>query len=276
VFDPVLVPVADPPAFGRAFPHARHLSERLEAPLTVLTVVGDARERDTASAMLDDLVGAEPGARAAAAVRVGDPADEVATEVAASPDPLVVMSTRAARPLQEFVFGSVAAQVLQTGRPTLLVGPGCDEDRREAPRLDRLLVCLDDSAVSAAILPLVRRLAGALELFVMLCYVGYPVVDVSSGEPVFSREDREVEAELAEHARELHRLGIDAAYRAVPGTWPAEAIVEHARHRMADGIALATHGRSGLARVLSGSTTAEVVRRASTPVLTLRPAELLH
>lgn len=52
---------------------------------------------------------------------------------------------------------------------------------------------------------------------------------------------------------------------------PADTILDQARD--ADLIVMGTAGRSGLARVLLGSTTEQVVRRAPCPVLTLRAEE---
>ncbi len=53
---------------------------------------------------------------------------------------------------------------------------------------------------------------------------------------------------------------------------PSDAILNHAED--ADLIVMATHGRTGLERVLMGSTTEEVVRRAPCPVLTFRAEAL--
>jgi nucleotide-binding universal stress UspA family protein/CBS domain-containing protein len=49
------------------------------------------------------------------------------------------------------------------------------------------------------------------------------------------------------------------------------AIIGYCREIDADMIVIATHGRSGLARLFIGSTTEEVVRAAECPVLTVRP-----
>jgi nucleotide-binding universal stress UspA family protein len=51
----------------------------------------------------------------------------------------------------------------------------------------------------------------------------------------------------------------------------AKAILSYAKTHDADLIALATRGRGGLARLLRGSVTDQVVRGASVPVLVLRP-----
>jgi universal stress protein A len=51
---------------------------------------------------------------------------------------------------------------------------------------------------------------------------------------------------------------------------PAESIAEAAQRYGADLIVMATHGRSGLSHVISGSVAEEVIRTACCPVLVLR------
>jgi nucleotide-binding universal stress UspA family protein len=52
---------------------------------------------------------------------------------------------------------------------------------------------------------------------------------------------------------------------------PARAIVEMAEREEVELIVMATHGRTGLLRVLMGSVAEEVVRKAKCPVLTVKP-----
>ena len=52
---------------------------------------------------------------------------------------------------------------------------------------------------------------------------------------------------------------------------PFVEIVRYARDQNCDLIVIGTHGRSGLAHVLLGSTAEKVVRKAPCPVLTVRP-----
>ena len=51
---------------------------------------------------------------------------------------------------------------------------------------------------------------------------------------------------------------------------PAEAILETAKARNSDLIAMASHGRRGLGRLFLGSVTSEVVAHSSVPVLVVR------
>ena len=60
-------------------------------------------------------------------------------------------------------------------------------------------------------------------------------------------------------------------HRLVTGA-PAEAIVDLAEAENAEMIVLATHGRTGLPRLIMGSVAEAVVRRAKCPVLTVKAA----
>jgi nucleotide-binding universal stress UspA family protein len=66
--------------------------------------------------------------------------------------------------------------------------------------------------------------------------------------------------------------GLDVATEVVRGD-PAEEIVRYARQREIDLIVLGTHGHTGLAHLLTGSTAERVVRRAPCPVLTVHHPE---
>ncbi|WP_027349214.1 universal stress protein [Halotalea alkalilenta] len=58
--------------------------------------------------------------------------------------------------------------------------------------------------------------------------------------------------------------------RVIKASMPHEAIIEEAERIGADIIILGTHGRSGLERVLMGSTAERVMRSSPIPVLTSR------
>ncbi len=55
---------------------------------------------------------------------------------------------------------------------------------------------------------------------------------------------------------------------------PVVEILRAARVKGADMIVMATHGRTGLARIVTGSVAEQVVRKAPCPVVTVRPAEV--
>jgi nucleotide-binding universal stress UspA family protein len=62
----------------------------------------------------------------------------------------------------------------------------------------------------------------------------------------------------------------------VRGFDPPRDIVNVAGLAGVDLIVMATHGRTGIAHFLLGSTTEKVVRHARCPVLTVRPLQIRH
>lgn len=90
----------------------------------------------------------------------------------------------------------------------------------------------------------------------------------------FSTAEWEAEARaLAEDAieqAESHVPDDVAAETFIKGGIPKEAIVDHIEDENVDLVVMATHGRTGVRRVLIGSTTESVVRHSPAPVLTVR------
>jgi nucleotide-binding universal stress UspA family protein len=66
------------------------------------------------------------------------------------------------------------------------------------------------------------------------------------------------------------RVGVTAETLHIPNAQPAEAIIEAAKSRNCSLIAMASHGRRGLGRLVLGSVTAEVLAHSPVPVLVVR------
>ena len=81
----------------------------------------------------------------------------------------------------------------------------------------------------------------------------------------------EAEQYLSTVAHRVQAAIVAVHTRIVIDPQPAAGIVHTAGASGIDLIALATHGRSGLARVLLGSVADKVVRSADVPVLVVRP-----
>ena len=77
--------------------------------------------------------------------------------------------------------------------------------------------------------------------------------------------------ELDSVARSLQLRGFQTEVEVAVGN-PSETILERSRAGDIDLIAMATHGRSGLSRLLLGSVAEEVLHNAPIPVLLLRPS----
>ena len=134
-----------------------------------------------------------------------------------------------------------------------------------------ILVPLDGSAVAeAALKPAVdiARQAGATLILLRAAeaHTG-PMGDIVDAQVEVMRE-----AEAYLTAARARVLAAGAA-RAEVSAWygpPAEAIVEAARHRHADLIVMASHGRSGVARLVLGSVAESVLRATAVPILLIR------
>lgn len=135
----------------------------------------------------------------------------------------------------------------------------------------RVLVPLDDSDVSEAIIPLVRDLVRASGGNVRLLHVAtLPGNVVAKDGKVVAYADQEMERLEREGRGRLQgladRLGL-AAECAVRFGDDVEEILREAEAYGADLIAVSTAGRSGLKRTVLGSVAEQVFRRARAPVL---------
>lgn len=142
----------------------------------------------------------------------------------------------------------------------------------------RALVALDGSPVAETIMPFILEIAGPLDMEVILLRVIQPltpvVIEGSRHIEVEDIEARRVDAEeyLAPLAVELRAKAVRVSTQVRRGV-PAEEIVAAAKEAGADLIAMSTHGRGGLGRILFGSVAQEVLQQAQVPVFLLRATE---
>lgn len=142
----------------------------------------------------------------------------------------------------------------------------------------RVVIPLDGSELAEAILPLIMQIAGPLDLEVTLLRVVQPVPpEVIEGARYVAVDDierrqKESEAYLAELAASVAASGVSVRTEVRRGT-PVPEIVACARERDADLVAMTTHGRSGLGRLLFGSVAEGVLRQGDFPVFFLRQTE---
>src|SRR5581483_1766667 len=138
----------------------------------------------------------------------------------------------------------------------------------------RLLVPLDGSKTAETVLPVARHLAARLKIPVELLAV-VDLAEIAAHLP--ADKARVFDAVLANEAKNSARY-----LREIAGTFPgADVKVEVERGRADEVIAvhgagagvlttMATHGRSGLGRVLVGSVTEKVLRATRNPLLVVR------
>lgn len=152
---------------------------------------------------------------------------------------------------------------------------------------ERLVVALDGSEVAERILPHVVALAKQFGSEVTLLQVteapetvmaevaaaaeppGAVAIDPM---PIIEAERQGAAEYLAGIEARLRGDGLTVACAEPEGS-PAAAIVDYAQEHRADLIAMTTHGRSGLGRLVFGSVADSVLRHAPCPVLLVRMEE---
>jgi nucleotide-binding universal stress UspA family protein len=143
-----------------------------------------------------------------------------------------------------------------------------------------ILVPLDGSKRAERILPHVEALAQKFGAKLVLLQVVEPIVvgispyDAGSfyvAEEI-DRRTQEAKAYLATLQTSLHGRKIEAKTQVEYGPVVA-TLLDVADQHQVDLIALASHGRSGLARVFYGSVAAGILNRATHPLLVIRAQE---
>ena len=138
----------------------------------------------------------------------------------------------------------------------------------------KILVPLDREAGAEVALPVAVDLAKSDGTVIRLVYVApTPSAIVAEGR-VIAYADQESDrlqhlgmVYLREAAHQLAGLPVEYAVRFGE---PAEEILEEAREFGADLVVMATHGRSGVARLMLGSVAEAVLRRSEVPVVLVR------
>ncbi len=184
--------------------------------------------------------------------------------------------------MSRFWLGSTADGLIRRSTiPILLLRP-CEEGPPPKPDFNpgRVLVPLDGSDESEAILAHAVALAGNVETqFDIVRVYPYPKDFASSYLPHTARVNsnmlergRTAAAEyVKEEATTLSERGICATGHIVPDREPAAGILHFAERSGADLIAMSTHGRGGVSRLVLGSVTDKVIRGAQIPILVYHP-----
>jgi nucleotide-binding universal stress UspA family protein len=139
----------------------------------------------------------------------------------------------------------------------------------------KILVPLDGSELAAKIIPQVIDLATTHLAEVTLLHVAY--TEYGEGSPgimaeAVTQEAKRCEIFLGELAGKMQAQGVNVKVDCLEGS-PAREIVGYARANNMDLIAMASHGRGGLAWML-GSVAEKVLSHANIPVLIYRVLEV--
>jgi nucleotide-binding universal stress UspA family protein len=288
MLDRILVPLDGSVTAEAIVPHLRRLLRRLDSEVILLRAT-EAPLAELPPVAIEAALGAareyllgqkerleQEGVRVRVEARLGPAAGtilEVAREQNAS---LIAMATHGRTGLTRALFGSVAEHVLlKCTVPVLAVRPFWSYDLLPAPSKEgqpfrRILLPLDESAASTAVLGPALELAKLFEASLVFLHIAE---SAKKGKTKTESDPHAPEkAWLEKAAREARSQGLETLSIVEEGEAPS-AILENARRRGCDLIAMTTHGRSGIGRLAVGSVTEKVLRNATLPLLVVRAAK---
>lgn len=191
---------------------------------------------------------------------------------------LIVMTTHGRGGLSRFWLGSVADALVRLSPAPLLLLRASEGALASAQphRIRRILIPLDGSARSDAIVAHALRLQQVLQAELTLLRVVVPAVlgpaapftTPTDFDPERTRRDEaEAESYVEALAQQLAGEGVAVQTRVVVADQVASTIIEECERGGCDLIAMSTSGRSGLRRLLIGGVADKILRRAEVPLL---------
>jgi nucleotide-binding universal stress UspA family protein len=191
---------------------------------------------------------------------------------------LIVISSHGRRGIARLSLGSVTDSLIRGMTiPILVVKPKASYLTQAASKeFHHIVVPLDGSPLAEQILERAVPLGKLEDAEITLLHVLKPsengYEEAESGKlPWWEKRVAGAQAYLARRASEIRLQGLATTIDVVIGEKVADAITDYARRERADLIAIATHGRGGLSRVLRGSVADAVTKSAMSSVLVFHP-----
>ena len=210
----------------------------------------------------------------------GEPYNAILLEASKDPDTLVAMSSHGRSGLARWWMGSVADRVLHLANNPLLLIHTQYQHPPEAS-FERLIVPVDGSEVAARALSHASHFSTEMGLPVDLITVvpsRAEYRDATSGFSI-SRSyyhefnlivTKQAEEDLATSKEQIAQYGVETIETKIMRGKPADEIANYAASMPGTLTIMTTHGRSGVGRMMLGSTAERVVRQAGVPVLLIR------
>ncbi len=151
-------------------------------------------------------------------------------------------------------------------------------------KFTRVLVAVDFTGITGHVIEAAVEVAKCHSARIDLLYVvepyEFPIIATVDGvmvppedltvlEEVNERLRNEAKKQIEKYAKKLAEEGIDVESHVLEGE-PFEVILDFAEENGSNLIIVGAHGKSGLKRLLIGSVSEKVVRKAKVPVLVVR------
>lgn len=294
----IVVPLDGSPAAESAIPFARMLARRRNAPLMLTSVVSvtsefatwlntgvDKRHNEIGvwvegrRAYLTGLIESFEGDDVHAHVSVGRPTNMLVEFIDSLDDPIVVLASHGETIPDEGSVGRHTFRLIHHLACPIVVVPAQTGGTMPAVGdVTRVVLPLDGSDFSDVALSATTDILGELQPSLHLVHV----VERGGDSSPVSREGLVgdyFEAVRDERANHLQKTAQDLTARGFTTTWELregsadEEIHQAATDANASMIAMATHGYSGIAHTLLGSTAEAVLHSTRLPLLLIRPKD---
>lgn len=305
MFRNILVPLDGSPFSANALPVASALAKRTGATIHLVTVLDPAayvpfvpgevlmpvmdtdalaarRTADSAAISAEAERLAATGLTVTGTLLEGSVVESLADHGASIAADLVIMTTHGRGGLERLWLGSVATSFLHRApAPVFLLRPTADSvsDVEVALPTGPLLLPLDGSAFAESVVEHATAFAAALNVPISLFTVAIPTAIPMApfGTEALLADDSDLTRQESDAESRLRALANDlpegTTTDVATDMTAARAIIEKADAINAGVIAMATHGRTGIARLVMGSCSDAVLRGATQPMLLYRPTD---
>jgi nucleotide-binding universal stress UspA family protein len=267
MFRTILLPFDGSDEARGIVPTVTQLATRLGGEVVVHRCLEHDEDDGTeAEALAEEL--REAGLDARAHVGHGRPAEAIVEAAANLEATVIAMSTHGRSGLTRWALGSVAERVVRTSAIPVLLSRGAAEQERVKTREFRhVLVPLDGTAEALQVVEPFVELFGSLGAHATLLHC------VSDYQGKSAMEAGQQHLDEAVQAFEERGVKVTTALRrGHPATTIAQYGLYDASQEQPDLVAMATHARKGVPRMLLGSVTEKVTRTTVTPMLVVPPA----
>jgi len=261
----MLIPVDGSESVEEILLYVTSITPRTDTEITLLHVLPPSREVGKGHSHADEIHAAleRDGWHVNRELRMGDPVEEIIKLALLLPATMLIMSTHGRSGLERIREGSVTEHVVRLSPCPVFIlhtlRPGAT-DRGSDELFRRILVPLDGTRTSAAILKCVERFAKYHDSDIVIFH---DELDSS----VTAETKSAIKTALEEQSVALANTGLSVSLDMSTYRHPIREILNRIDELDISLVAMATHGETGERRALDESVTAEVIRHANCPLL---------
>lgn len=201
-------------------------------------------------------------------LQLGDPQHEILKCSIAEQVDIIAMPTNGHTGINKLLLGSVAEHIMRHAPCPVVTARKLDNKAGKPNKFEHILLPLDGSPASMQIVPEVIHLAHTHSSRITLFYDEYGTTEdqyeTDQGNTARSHIDSVAEA--------LQETGIKVDKQTTRFKNPAEEIARIVDEKHIDLVAMATHGRTGLSRLMFGSVAETCLQNSMCPLLTVSTA----